>query len=104
VCGAEQSKLRSRNNKIAKSRSKIADDDDAVAKPRKRRGDRALSGCASGTEDERPLGLARVLFFLSFFFPFYVGFIKVWPIKKSNDTDAQAKWRKSGQIFRKRGK
>jgi len=63
VCGAEQSKLRSRNNKIAKSRSKIADDDDAVAKPRKRRGDRALSGCASGTEDERPLGLARVLFF-----------------------------------------
>lgn len=54
----------------------------------------------SGTEDERPLGLARVLYF---FFPFYFGFIKVWPIKKSNDTDAHAKWRKSGQISRKRG-
>lgn len=42
---AEQSKLRSRNSKIAKSQSKIADDDDAVAKPRKRRCDRPVSGC-----------------------------------------------------------
>lgn len=68
-------------SKLRNRWGKIADDDDAVAKPMKERdrpGERVR-------EQDR---WAWPEFYLVFFaFRFAFGFIKVWPIKMSNDTE-----------------